>query len=106
MERPTTITAKFWQHVQEKPETGCWVWSGPTGGSTGYPVYGRRAAWRYAYEHLYGPIRKFGRYSVLGSCVGADFCANPDHRIGTPVDQMQARHKCHCGDWHDPEIEQ
>lgn len=105
--RPPEIPPEFWQHVQFHPPTGCWIWSGPTGGQSGYPVYSRRAAWKYAYEKLYGPIGNYGTYPTLDECEGPMFCVWPDHRMGLPRDRAMVRHECGlCGNWHDPEVDQ
>lgn len=106
MIRPIMIPEKFWKNVRYRPDTGCWAWVGTVGGKSGYPVFGRRAAWKWAYVQMYGGIENWGSYSVIETCVGADSCANPDHRVNLPIDQFQTKHKCRCGDWHDPEVEQ
>lgn len=94
---------EFWDHVDVDDETGCWIWLGPVTKSTGYPVWQRRGAWRFAFEWIYGPIQKFTNYPVIESCAGKD-CANPDHRLGTPRDQKFERHRCStCQGWHDPD---
>jgi hypothetical protein len=104
--QPDEIPDKFWRYVTYQQDTGCWAWTGPVGGRSGYPTYGRRAAWKWAYTKMYGPILAWGIYPCLETCLGNPSCANPDHRLGTPIDQVKARHKCQCGDWHDPDIEQ
>jgi hypothetical protein len=105
--QPREIPAPFWELVREQDDTGCWIWSGPVGSKSQYPVYRRRAAWRWAYEKIQGEIPKYGHYPVVEQCEGPLFCVNPDHRLGLPSDQALIRHKCGvCKQWHDPEIDQ
>lgn len=95
---------EFQDLVQEHPDTGCWIWRGPTSPKD-YPVFRRRAAWRFAYEQAYGPIPQYGLYPTVDGCQGGPLlCANPDHRTNLPRDQAMVRHRCSvCTQWHDPE---
>lgn len=59
---PLTPSERFDAYSQDRPEGGCWLWTGPTG-SQGYGVLQNlprlsRAAHRFAYELFVGPIRE------------------------------------------------
>lgn len=98
----------FADQVEEDEETGCWVWFNPPNPKSKVksPVYSRRAAWKFAYEQLYGPLPKGGQFPTISGCVGSE-CVNPDHRLGLPRDQRNTRHRCSvCKKWHDPEEEE
>lgn len=98
------LPALFQGVIAVEPEYGCWRWSGPET-PTGYPVYKRKAAWIWAYNHVHGELPK-GQYPVIEACHGPVLCANPNHRIGLPIDQAQYPHRCSvCRKWHDPDEE-
>ncbi len=85
--------ARFIESVSPEPNSGCWLWMGPTqvsghaqfcsGGHQGKKVM----AYRFAYENMVGPIP-----DGLFVCHRCDVpqCVNPDHMfLDTQKDNMQ-----------------
>jgi HNH endonuclease len=80
---------RFWEKVEKRGETECWVWRGyikPSGhGLTslkGFPIHASRKAWILTH----GPIR--GDLCVNHRCDNA-LCCNPAHLyLGTRSDNM------------------
>lgn len=100
----TVLPALFRSVVEVEPEYGCWRWTGPTT-LNGYPLFKRKAAWAWAYTYVHGYLPK-ASYPTIETCHGPVFCANPDHRLNLPVDQIHSRHRCSvCNCWHDPDEE-
>jgi hypothetical protein len=99
-----SLPDEFVDLVQEHPTSGCWFWCGGTSPKE-YPVFRRRAAWKWAYEWIYGPIPQYGTHPTIEGCEGGSLqCVNPDHRTNLPRDQALVRHRCSvCAQWHDPE---
>lgn len=82
MTRP--IEERFWEKVDRRSPTECWLWTGATTyGGYGVIGLGRRLvrAHRYAYEASNGPID--ARLVIRHKC-DTPACVNPDHlEIGT-----------------------
>lgn len=95
------LPTDFKKYVTVDPETGCWLWSGRVTLS-GYPSYKRRAAWRWAYEQVFGTLKPFSQYPTIETCK-VDECAYPEHRLDLPRDQATRAHKCWCGKIHRPD---
>lgn len=102
----TQLPGEFQRLVSVQGESGCWFWVGNSTPS-GHPVFRRKMAWKWAY--LYATGRRdmpFDRYPTIPGCSGPLFCVFPDHRLNLPEDQAQVPHRCQCGGWHDPSVEQ
>lgn len=102
MTTPENVGEDFADWVEVDSTSGCWIWFGSVTEKGRYPIFSRRAAWRFAHEMLHGPVRKNGNYPVIQGCVGRE-CVNPDHRIGVPRDHKGTAHRCtQCQEWHYP----
>lgn len=84
---PPTVLERFWNCVEHEPNTGCWLWSGPTAGK-GYGVIGvsskQKYTHRFSYELHFGEIPS--GLLVRHKC-DIPLCVNPSHLIvGTYLD--------------------
>lgn len=76
---------RFMKYVSPEPNSGCWLWSGPSRSNYGYgriAIHGR--VWmshRYSYFAHKGPIPVGAIVMHTCDCVA---CVNPDHlKLGT-----------------------
>jgi hypothetical protein len=85
----TDRTEQFLSQIAFEPNSGCWLWSGPTSeGRYGAFNFDRKhiRAHRYAYEVFKGPI---GDKYVCHKC-DVTWCVNPDHLfLGDQFDNMR-----------------
>lgn len=76
--RGLTPVERFNACVEYEPNSGCWLWAGPTSGKYGCITVGGKGlyAHRWAYEHFIGPIP-----DGLNVCHRCDtpLCINPAH---------------------------
>ncbi len=97
MGRPLqSIEEKFWRYIEPEPNSGCWLWSGSTGGLPPRWRYGKithgklsLSAHRVSWEIHKGQIP-----SDLCVCHKCDttLCCNPEHLfLGTDADNA---HDC------------
>jgi len=80
----TALPGRFMARVRID-EHGCWIWTGGTGGKTGYGKFNVRVApgqWRmvsthrYAYEQIIGPVPDGMQLDHL---CRVRLCCNPEH---------------------------
>jgi hypothetical protein len=91
-----TIEERFWAHVPERPEDGCWEWTGTRETRMGYgefvvdrggPRYKTEMAHRVAFELTHGAPSGF----VLHRCDNPP-CVRPEHLYdGTHQQNMDDR---------------
>ncbi len=76
---PEQREERFWAKVEPEPMTGCWLWTA-NAGRYGHGVFhdGRRSvkAYRWAYEHLVGPIPDG---LTIDHLCRTPACVNPAH---------------------------
>lgn len=77
---------RFWAYVPDRPDDGCWLWTGHTNGSYGVFWDGERhrLTHRFAYELVLGPIPEG---LVLDHLCRTPRCVRPDHL--EPVTQQE-----------------
>jgi hypothetical protein len=74
LNRPSELE-RFWNYVDKHSSPlGCWLWTGAT--LRGYARFKTKTAYRFAYEHLVGPIPE--GLDIDHLC-RVKACVNPDH---------------------------
>ena len=93
----TTIEEAFYRHVFFEPNSGCWLWTGPTNGRHYGRVYAvRLTGCRVMYAHHFALMVERKQSIPTGAVVmhscDNTYCVNPDHlRIATQFDNVADR---------------
>lgn len=72
--------AAFFSHVEFEPNSGCWLWAGPTAGKMGYGRFFRHGRQYQAHKWLYETTvgRPIAPLFALHRC-DTPCCVNPHH---------------------------
>lgn len=76
-----SIEARIGGRIKPDPETGCWLWTGPTTNGYGIVTIGtaRHPAHRYVWALMNGlAVWEIGDYLLHHTC-GTKHCVNPAH---------------------------